>query len=95
MEQGPDEAQEQGQGGGMRLADFLVDLAQDPELLDAFVEDPERVLAQTDLAPTHVDVMLSGDAVAIREAVYEEIGQYLGLIIIKLPKPIIKSPAVE
>jgi hypothetical protein len=61
--------------GGRTLGAYLVRLAQDPALAKAFSDNPERAMAEAGLTEAERDLILSGSAQALRNAVVEELGE--------------------
>jgi len=65
----------------MNLTDFLIELASDPQKAADFKQDPKQVMADAGLSQADQDLLLSGDPVAIRNAVDEEkIGDQIVII---------------
>jgi len=60
---------------GTSLATYLQRLARDPALAKEFRENPERAMANAGLSESERDLILSGSAVALREAIFEELGE--------------------
>jgi hypothetical protein len=71
------------------LSAFFSGLAADPERLGAFMRDPARVLAESDLTEEDKAVVLSGDPDAIRARLQPEsvlfIAAYLLVANVQLP----------
>jgi hypothetical protein len=57
----------------MELSDFLMSLAEDPGKAADLRRDPHAVLAEAGLADKDRELLLSGDPVAIHDAIIEEL----------------------
>jgi hypothetical protein len=60
--------------GGSSLGAYLQRLAEDPALAKAFRENPERAMVEAGVSQEDRDLILSGSAVALRNAIREELG---------------------
>jgi hypothetical protein len=60
--------------GGSSLGAYLVQISQDPALARKFRENPERAMAEAGLTEEERDLILSGSANAVRDAIAEELG---------------------
>jgi len=57
-----------------KLADFLIDVAGDPDALASYRKNPKTFLRKADLTDEQRAVLLSGDAVRIQYALEYEAG---------------------
>ena len=64
------------------LVDFLIRVSEDPELRDAYVQDPAAVAEREGLSTDKRDLVLSGDLDGIRDAAQLE---YRGVPVIMKP----------
>jgi Aromatic-ring-opening dioxygenase LigAB, LigA subunit len=63
---------EEGPGPPKPIGEFLTELADDPELLGRYREDPEAVLAESGLTEEQQEIVRSNDLARIRDAVRAE-----------------------
>jgi hypothetical protein len=80
----------EGDNTGPKIADFLLALSTDPELLARYENDSEAVLRESNLADFQKDILRTNEVALIRQAVYDEVGDYFALGIIKIVIKIIK-----
>ena len=68
-----------------KIADFLVRLSSNQRLLDRYLKNPKAVLDKTRLSKRKKAILKSNDVERIREAIFDEVGHYFALGIIKCP----------
>ena len=57
-----------------RFTHFLLNLGEDPQLLEKFKQNPDRVMDEAGLTPAEKTLLLSGDAQLIRSAIVNDPG---------------------
>ncbi len=57
---------------GTPIGEFLLQLAEDPDLLARYREDPTAVLAEAGVAPEHHEALVSGDLKRVRALLGDE-----------------------
>lgn len=61
--------------GGASLGEYLVRLAREPRLAKEFRENPERAMAAAGISEPDRDLLLSGSAEAVRQAILQDLGE--------------------
>jgi len=57
-----------------RFTHFLLNLGEDPQLLEKFKQNPDSVMDEAGLTPAEKTLLLSGDAQLIRSAIVNDPG---------------------
>jgi hypothetical protein len=63
-----------GEEGSVTLGRFLTSLADDPQLVEQYYENPERAMRDAGLSREDRDLILKGETEQILKAVQEEFG---------------------
>jgi hypothetical protein len=74
------------------IGDFLLELAEDPELLARYRDDPTRVLAESGLTDEQQEILRSNDLKRIRDAIRAE---YQEAKVILVPWPMMNIIGFE
>jgi hypothetical protein len=74
------------------IGDFLLELAEDPELLARYKDDPTRVLAESGLTDEQQEILRSNDLKRIRDAIRAE---YQEAKVILVPWPMMNIIGFE
>jgi hypothetical protein len=61
--------------GPMLIGEFLSELADDPDKLQAYLENPEQVMQEAGLTEEQRETLLSNDLNRIKGAIREEYGK--------------------
>jgi len=75
------------------LGQFFTELAENDDLLEDFLENRERAMAEYGLSPAKRDIILNCELAAIRDAIHEELGSVQMVLIVhgggtvQLPPP--------
>ena len=74
------------------IGDFLLELAEDDDLLTRYKDDPERVLAESGLTEDQKETLRSNDLRRIRDAVRAE---YQEAKVILVPWPMMNIIGIQ
>jgi hypothetical protein len=74
------------------IGDFLLELAEDPDLLARYRDDPARVLAESGLTDEQQEILRSNDLKRIRDAIRAE---YQEAQVILVPWPMMNIIGFE
>ncbi len=64
------------------LGQFFMELAENDDLLEDFLENRERTMAEYGLSSTKRDIVLNCELAAIRDAIHEELGSVQMVLIV-------------
>jgi hypothetical protein len=73
-------------GGSMTIGQYLTQLAENPDLVEAFKQNPERAMTESGLSAADRDMILEGDIEKIRQAIQADFGDTPIAFMVWLPR---------